>query len=105
MSKRDAVSSKWKIPLFSGTDTAKRANLQYDPNDLIGTLPGPAPWQLPGLILWWDAGSRGTLHGGALISQVDDRSGNGADGTQPDPAKRPTLLTTTLAPQALNFEG
>lgn len=103
--KRNASSSLWKLPLFSGTEMARRRPLSYDPNDLIGQLPSTPPWQLSGLVLWLDAGSAGTIHGGVSVSVWDDRSGNGRNAIQPDTGKQPAPITTTLSPRAINFEG
>lgn len=105
MSKRNATSSLWKLPLFSGTETPKRRNLQYDPNDLLGQLPGEPPWQLAGLALWLDAGSAGTIHGGAQVFRWDDRSPTQRHATQTDPGKQPAPVIDTLVPRTIQFEG
>lgn len=101
---RNSNSNLWYLPLFSGTETtARRPGARYDPDALLGQLPGPPPWAtIPELGWWWDAASAGTLHGGATITLVDDRAGL-TPGTAIPGIPGPTVREGGLDPQTLDF--
>ena len=101
---RNSSNSLWYLPLFAGTETsARRPAARYDPDLMIGQLPGPPPWAtIPGLEWWWDAGSLGTLHGGAVVTLIDDRAGL-TPGLPLNGSQGPVIVSNDLSPRSLDF--
>jgi hypothetical protein len=66
-----------------------------------------APNTLPGLRLWLDAQDGATITTSAgLVTQWDDKSGNGFNATQADPARQPVVNSTAInGNQGVRFDG
>lgn len=94
---RPSGADLWRIPLFAGTETAKAQGLTYDPNDLVGQLPGLPACALPGLVLWLDPSATSTVRTdtGGRVYRWNDRSGQQNHATQGDVALRPTYTEPT----------
>lgn len=109
---RTNASSNWYMPLVSGVEVLKRSPqdiVSLPAGAILGNLPDPPPWLLPGLALWLDAAATSTVHTfeDQTIYKWDDRSGSGASAVQPAPPFRPSLMGTDSSPmrhQCVTFE-
>lgn len=104
---RTAASAGWYLPLVAGTEVAARSGglAQHPVGDLVGQLPGPKPWALPGLVLWLDARSTSTvkLDNLSRVYRWEDRSGNSNDATQTTAQLRPRI-NNSISPLAVDFK-
>jgi len=64
-----------------------------------------SPGDISGMIAWYDTSDSGTItESGGLVSQIDDKSGNGFNLTQATGSYQPTLISDSVG-DGIQFDG
>lgn len=94
---RPPDSSKWFLPLFSGTELVRRTPSLQDFGDLAPEVPFIC--MPPGLVLWLDRQEPGTVQVTAdnRVYRWVDKSIEANHATQPTVAQRPLATATAVS--------